>query len=201
MGPTPITAPYRLRMLYTVDSFQHSQGNLCDVVASADPSGWDLVNDRGGSNIGLQDAVDEFFTRIAPFYDDAWAAFDGWVLESWVDPQYFYLDSGIVSISPSGSGAMEIANGLTISGKSTDQKNQPFMIYEGMFGSATKVNAAGALGSNARSLMNYVFNADVTAAPEAAWFWRVSRGNFPSKRWLAWITDTSETLRQARRIK
>jgi len=201
MGPTPITAPYRLRLLYTTTLFQHACQGFCDVVASADPSGWDLEQVFGGSSIGLQTAVDLFFTKIAPFYNPSWAAFDGWVLEVRSGTQFFFVDSGVTSVVPTGASAFEIANGLTLSGKDDDQRNMPFFIYEGSFGSATKISAPGALGTPARALMNYVFNADATAAAASMYFWRQARSGAPAKRWLAWVTDTNEKLRRERRIK
>lgn len=201
MPPTPITADYKLQMVYSVDSLQHKQQNYCDVVASADPSGWDLVHAFGGTNVGLQTAVDLFFTRIAPFYNTAWSSFDGWVLLGRTGTEFEYVDSGVTTVAPSGSNAMEKANGVCISGKDYHRENMPFYLYEGAFGSANKYTAVGALGASARALVNYVFNPDGTAAAAAAYYWRISRGKFPTKRWLAWITDTNEKLRRVRGIK
>lgn len=201
MPPTPLTADYRLQLLYTVNGLQHKQQNYCDVVASADPSGWDLIQSFGGANIGLQTGVDLFFTKIAPFYKTVETTFDGWLLLGRTGTQFFFVDSGVTSVVPTGAQSFENANGLCLSGKSYDQENFPFYIYEGAFGTAVKLTAPGSLGTPARALMNYVFNADGTAAAASAYFWRLSRGKFPTRRWIAWITDTNEKLRRVRRIK
>lgn len=90
MAPTPLSASHRLKMLYTVQFVQHVQQNFCDVVGSADPSGFDLLNMRGGTDVGLQTAVDLFFTRIAAFYNPTFTTFDGWVLEVRFGTQFFF---------------------------------------------------------------------------------------------------------------
>lgn len=201
MAPTPLTAPYRLVMKYTVNTFLHKQQNYVDVVPSGDPSGYDLLDQRGGSPIGLQTGVDAFFTKIAPFYNPAWSSFDGWLLEARVGTAFVFLAAGITTVVPTSAGNFEIANGLVITGKDDDNRIMPAMLYEGTFGGAVRVTAAAGLTVASRALMNYFFNPDGTAAATAAWFWRGSRSMVPAQRWIAWVVDTNEKLRRARRIK
>jgi hypothetical protein len=188
-------------MLYTVSLFQHKQQNYCTAVSSGDPSGYDLTARPGFANPGLQAAVDRFFTRAAPFFNSGDVSFDGWKLETFVSGAWVFTNAGITSVSPSGSGVPEIANGLCISGKSGDNRNFPLFLYEGTFGVATKISSPAGLNTVSRALMNYVFNADGTDINTDAYVWRMSRGSHYAQRWVAWIVDTNEKLRRRRRIK
>jgi len=188
-------------MLYTVNGLQHKQQNFCSAFVGGGASGWSLGARPGFSSVDVQDAVDQFFTKLADFYNAAWAGYDGWLLQVRSGTVWNYLSSGVTTVTPIGTDTYQVANGLTLSGKDTNQKNMPACLYEGSFGGPQKTKTPAALSVPARTLMNYFFNADGGAADEDAYNWRVSRGFAEADRLIVFVSDTNEKLREIRGIK
>jgi len=200
-GPTPITADWRLTFLYTVSLFQHKIRHYLDVVASADPTGYDTQPRGGFANAGVSTLEARYFTRLAPFYRTADATFDGYLLETRSGTTWVYVASGVATVAPSGSTPFERANQVCFSGRDSNNKALPRYLYEGAFGTATKLSSADALGANARALVNYYWNVDAGDDELDAYAWSFSRDQKYAQRWLAWVVDTNEKLRRLRRIK
>lgn len=200
-GPTPITSPYLVRFLYTVDHLQHKANFYCDLVPSGDSSGYNTVPRGGFSAVGISVACDQFFDLLAPFYDDADTTFDGFTIWQRVGTTYDFLSSGSTSVAGSATGAYEKANALCVAGRDIQNQFLPFYIYEGRFGVAFKGNSAGSLGSSVRALAGGIYNIDDDALDEEPWAWSHSRDQWFRKRWLSVVVDTNEKLRRERGLK
>jgi hypothetical protein len=155
----------------------------------------------GFANAGVQDAVDAFFTLAAPFYNVDQTTFDGWLLESLDGGEYVFVAAGTTTAVPGTDADFEIANGLCLSGKESDNSFMPMYLYEGQFGRAFKYASPDSLASVLRALTNAVWNVDGTATDVDQYAWRRSRNGLFGQRWLADIVDTNEKLRRVRRIK
>jgi hypothetical protein len=200
-GPTPITSPFQVRMLYTIDGLQHHCNFYCDLTLSGDVTGYDTVPNLAFSSVGVSEAIDGFFTLLAPFYDDADTTFDGATIWERVDNTYEYRSSGTTSVAGTATGAYEKANGLCVAGR--DIKNQflPTYIYEGRFGVAFKGNSPGSLGSSVRALAGGIYDIDNDATDDEPFAWSHSRDQWRRKRWLSVVVDTNEKLRRIRGLK
>jgi hypothetical protein len=200
-GPTPLTAPYRLALLYTTGLFQHKTRFYLDAAAAIGGSGWITQPRSPFATEDIQDVVNQVFTKMAPFYHTPDGTFDGWLLELRSGTTWVYQASGTTTATPSGSAAYEKANELAVTGKDTDVKNLPTYFYEGQFGVAFKGNSPGSLGTPVRALANSIYNIDGTASSLDPWAWSFSRNQQFRQRWLAVVIDTNEKLRRLRRIK
>lgn len=201
MAPTPLTAPYRLTLQYTVGLLVHKARYYLRCVTSADPMGFDTVARPGFTNVGVSTIGARIWGAIAPFYDPAATTFDSEVLEANVAGAWVYVASQAAAVAPSGSGAYAPASMVTFSGKDTSNKNMPVFFYEQFFGGFIKANSYGALSANNKVIANRFFNAGGTAVNADPAAWRVSRGSFYSQRFLALVADSNEKLRRIRGIK
>lgn len=199
-GPTPISAPYRLSFLYTVLGFPHRCRNFCNVETGAGSSGYDLIARSGGINVDIQDAADEFFTVLAPFYNTDWASFDGWLLEVRVGTEFVFVAGDATTLAPTGGGDPTPAVGWCVSGKSGDNKNFPAYIYEGNFRILSKASSYAALNTAEKAVNDYFFRVGGTPSTSQAFNWRMSRGEERAVRWLASVWDSNQKLRRSRRL-
>jgi hypothetical protein len=200
-GPTPLTSPYRLSLLYTATSFQHKSRYFLDVSAGTGPSGFDTQPRGGFANVDLQTGVDKVFTKLAPFYNPSFCTFDGWLLELLSGTQFIPAGAGTTTVVPTGSAPVEPANQLAITGKDLNNKNLPTYFYEGQFGVAFKGSSPASMASVLRQLVNIHYNIDATAVAADPYAWSWSRDQKFRFRWLAAVIDTNEKLRRARGIK
>jgi len=200
-GPTPITSDFRLTFQYTADLLPHKSQHYLTCNPSGDASGYDTAPRSGFSPVGVSTLETEFFTRIAPFYDPTWCTFDTWTLDIRIGTIWNFVASGVTAVVPTGSGTFEKANQLCVSGKDLQSKNLPRYIYEGLFGTAAKINSPAAGSASFKALINYWYNTQGTATDISAYAWFSSRNNQIPVRWLAGVIDTNEKLRRIRNIK
>lgn len=72
---TPLSATHRLVFNYRVGSLDHVAHHYCGLVASGDPSGYDVQRRPPFVTLGVSDAVDRLWTLLAPLYNAANTAF------------------------------------------------------------------------------------------------------------------------------
>lgn len=201
MAPTPLVAPYRLTLKYTVSGLGHKFGWYLRTAASADPFGFNTVARAGFSAAGVSTLGAAWWNKIKAFFDPSYCSFDSELLEANVGGSWLYIASQAATVAPTGSGAPLISMGICLSGKDTANKNFPVYIYEGIAGVTQKVTSYAALNAGIAAMVNAVFNAGGTAVDADPVAWRVSRGNYYSQRWLAFVNDSNEKLRRIRHIK
>jgi len=201
MAPTPITANYRISFKYTVDLFQHRANMYLDCTASGDPSGYNTVARAGFAPVGVSELEQWFFTAIQTYFDPTWASFDGYDLYVESAGSFIPVASGVATITPDGSGAVQLANGGCVSMKDAFNRNMPFYFYEGLVGIPNKISSYAALSVAGKYLVNYLTNAGGTATDFFAYAWRQARSGVYVDRWIANVTDSNEKLRRLRRIK
>lgn len=199
-GPTPITAPFRLGFLYTVDNLQHRCNFYLNTTASGDPTGKNTVARPGFVGVGLSAAISRFFTRMAPFYDPADTTFNGALLEANTAGGWLFTAFGATTVVPTGGGAYQKAQGLCYSGKDLNNRNLPTYLYEVTSTEILKVSSFTALSAASQAMTDSLFNVSGAADANDPVAWRFSRGLFYSQRWLALVADSNQKLRRIRGI-
>jgi len=200
MPPTPLVAPYRLTLQYTVAGKRHIARYYLRCVSSADAWGFNTIPRSGYTAVGASTIGARVWGAIAVFYDAANTTFDSELLEANVAGAWIYVASQAAASGPGGSGAYAPAGMVTFSAKDTAGKNMPVFFYEMFFPGFIKVSSYAALSASNKVIADRFFNAGggaVNADPVA---WRVSRGSFFSQRWIAMVTDSNQKLRRIRGI-
>jgi hypothetical protein len=200
MPPTPLTATYRMAFKYTVSGFQHKCQMFLDCVAGAGTPPYDTVPRAGGAAAAVSTLVDAFFNKIKTYYKSADTSFQGADLEHRVGTEWQWVATITTSVTPTGSVAFQPANGDCFMGKDTDNKRLPAFIYEGDFGSPTKLVSLPTPGSDNRNMVDYFFGTGVIADTDA-YIWRMSRNKKYAGHWLSIVVDSNEKLRRFRHIK
>ena len=200
MAPTPVSAPNLLVARYTVAGFNHKAQMYCEAIPSADPSGYDLIGRPALGNVGFSTLADPFFTVIAPFYTLVDCTFNSIELWERIGGSYVFQASQVTAVTPTLGGFYQPAAGFDVVGKSQDQRNLHFYIYEGPFGITGKITNYAGASANVKGLIDYHFNTQGAAVATDAWNWRLSRGHWRPDRWLAGVIDSNQKLRRMRRI-
>jgi hypothetical protein len=200
-GPTPITASHRVTFLYTVAGLQHHQRNYCTAIASADPTGYDLVGVQIPGGVPLSTVADPLFTKLAPFYKNNNCTLDGLILEHRSGTTWIFDASTPTAAGPAVGSGNVLASGFCLSGKDTTNQNFPVYFYEGIESGPVKSNSFGALSGAEQALIDAYWNTGGGGVAVDPWNWRLSRGTAHPQRWLALVVDSNEKLRRLRRLK
>lgn len=196
-----LLAEYKLTFRYTVSGFQHALNVLCDVVSSADPSGYDLLHQAGTVNCPVSAADVGVFTMMAPFYDPADASFDDVTLWHLVGGSYVYVYAYATAQVPTGSSGFDASMGICLSGKDQHNRRFPVYLYEGAFGLSHKDTSYAALNTANKNLIDVFWNVGGSFDHFYPWSYRLTRDSTGhTGRWLANVIDSNQKLRRARRI-
>jgi hypothetical protein len=186
---------------YTVRDFVHKCQMYLKATPSGDDSGYNAVPRGAFVPPGVSDLMDPLFTVMAPFYKSDTASFNGMTLEHLVSGGWVPIYSATTAVTPTGSAANDQAFGYCVAGKTTDNKHLKAYIFEGHFGTVSKISGYGGAGAGDQAVIDYFFNVGGGAANTDAYAWRTNRGETYADRFLAVVIDSNEKLRRIRRIK
>jgi hypothetical protein len=201
MGPTPLTAPYRLVLQYTVGSLAHRLHVYLNAAPSGDTMGYNTVARPGYGPVGVSAACDNIWLVMQPFYDPTDTSFDSNVIEQRVGGAFVFAGSASPTVAPGGTGSYAPAGGVCFSGKDQSNLNMPFYMYETFFAGFIKASSYAGLSANNKAVANAFFNAGGTATDYMPYAYRCSRAvNVFARRWLALVSDSNQKLRRIRGI-
>jgi hypothetical protein len=200
MAKQVLTAPYRVRFLYTVQTLQHKLACYCDVQASADPTGYDLKVRPGFTALGLSVAVDTFFGPFHDFFNPSTTSFDGALLEKRNGTSWEFVATVPTTVAVDGTPAVNLAIGACFSGKDALNRRILCYMFEGAFGLPNKLTSYAALNSSNKAIVDLFFNIGAVADGSYPYAWRTSQDGQYATRWLAQVIDTNQKLRRLRRI-
>jgi len=175
MPPHPITPTYRITFPITVNAFTHVFHAFCDVVTSADPSGFNTVARAPLTNAGVSGCMTKFWNNIHALYDPATAAFGNAHLDHFSSGSWIPVWYEANAVAPVGTGGNLPAQQMVFSGYDTAHEKMKFILMETVDGYVERRVSYSTMNSAEQSAADAFFNLNAGAINTSLYAWAKSR--------------------------
>jgi hypothetical protein len=203
MGPTSITAPYKLVFEYLNTPLPHKVQMYLPAVTAGSASGWQTVPRPTFSAVDMFVAIDAFWTKLGADMFAASVTFGQTIFQQRVGTTYIDVFSYSTAVTPSGSFASGAAWGTQISMVDVTNKRCPVYIGENENNAPSKATTPTGVGTGTppRALCDFFCGTGASIADSDAYVWRVSRSNAYVASFKSYVVDTNEKYRRLRNLK
>jgi len=201
MTPTVLVPQWRITFPYTVTPIQHVWHMFCNVTASADPSGYDVVARSGGSNAGVSTVITRWWNQIKGAYKPSDASLgnahlDHLVSGSW---QVVWYEANLVVAN--GGSPCELNWESVISGYSTGHVKDRFYFKEGIIGGLSKATDwAGVVAQGIGVVIGSLYAVGGVPGATDPYWWRMMRDGQYAGAWISSVISPNKRLRRKRGV-
>lgn len=193
---TILAASWRLTTPYTALGASHKMRQYLDVVASADPTGYDVVDRLGAGGIGVSTAIEAMMTLYAPLFKAGQASFGTTDLEQRSGLSWNPIASFATTATPTGVPSTAAGTQVTLSMRDTAFHKVRQIFLDGNVGGPQKFTSVSG-GPASINAWADGFSQVQIAASANPWLWVRGRsdlyvGSFVS----VVIADNDRTRRQ-----
>ena len=200
MTLTPLTAPYKLSQMYTVDGLHHVSDLYCS--ATLISGVYHMVNNDSTTTNTVAADSEYWFTELATAWPSDLATFDGYVLYHEVSGDSIPVESSASAVTPTGTaGVYTKAGYATLSMKTPTNDRIRFVLSETAEIAPRRWVTRSSMPAVLQNWHDIITSVALSADSHAPVNWLRSRGNNPAGNFRAIVVTLSNRIRSRRGLK
>jgi hypothetical protein len=196
---TQLDATQRLEFHYSVDGANHVFRHYCQLVASGDASGYDLVPRAPGANFGASLGIDRLWTLLQGIFDSSKTTFGTVILQQLSGVAWNPLSFYVTAVAPTSGSAYVKAGQLTLTLRDMGFHKVRGVWLETVAPVGFKGLTTSAFGAPYTALFNS-YTSVGTIANHDPFHWVRGRSDLYLQSFVSFVTDLNDKVRRRRGI-